>query len=145
LDYLTIETSLSPIRRRFAPGFVNYKKGCTRLAVARDNVYQLLANGRWFYPGTPASSTIRTGRQDIAESDVKTPTINQSMYYCVCSFLSFLNCSMPEDFVVSSLIVNFTDNCWRDLFPNVDRCWWMARQRRTKMIHQTSRLWSSYS
>jgi hypothetical protein len=25
-------TSLSPIRRGFAPGFVNYKKGCTRLA-----------------------------------------------------------------------------------------------------------------
>jgi len=27
LDYLTAHTSLSPIRRGFAPGFVNYKKG----------------------------------------------------------------------------------------------------------------------
>jgi hypothetical protein len=27
LDYLTTHTSLSPIRREFAPGFVNYKKG----------------------------------------------------------------------------------------------------------------------
>jgi len=27
LDYLTTHTSLSPIRRGFAPGFVNYKKG----------------------------------------------------------------------------------------------------------------------
>jgi hypothetical protein len=26
---LTTHTSLSPIRRGFAPGFVNYKKGCT--------------------------------------------------------------------------------------------------------------------
>jgi len=26
LDYLTTHTSLSPIRRGFAPGFVNYKK-----------------------------------------------------------------------------------------------------------------------
>jgi 5-methylcytosine-specific restriction endonuclease McrBC regulatory subunit McrC len=27
------------------PGFVNYKKGCTRLAAASDKVYQLLAYG----------------------------------------------------------------------------------------------------
>jgi hypothetical protein len=30
-------------------------------------VYQLLAHGRWFSPGTPASSTTKTGRQHIAE------------------------------------------------------------------------------
>jgi hypothetical protein len=27
----------------------------------------LLAHGRWFSPGTPASSTPKTGRHDIAE------------------------------------------------------------------------------
>ena len=27
LDYLSTHTSLSPLRREFAPGFVNYKKG----------------------------------------------------------------------------------------------------------------------
>jgi hypothetical protein len=27
-----------------------------------DKVYQLLAHGRWFSPGTPASSTTKTGR-----------------------------------------------------------------------------------
>ena len=43
------------------------QKGCTRLAVASDKVYQLLAHGRWFSLGTPASSTTTTGRQDIAE------------------------------------------------------------------------------
>jgi hypothetical protein len=32
-----------------------------------DKVYQLLAHGRWFSPGTPASSTTKTGRYDIAE------------------------------------------------------------------------------
>jgi hypothetical protein len=48
-------------------GFVNYKKGCTRLAAASDKVYQLLAHGRWFSLGTPASSTTKTGRHDIAE------------------------------------------------------------------------------
>ena len=29
------------------PGFVNYKKGCTRLAAASDKVCQLHAHGRW--------------------------------------------------------------------------------------------------
>jgi hypothetical protein len=32
-----------------------------------DKIYQLLSNGRWFSPGTPASSTTKTGRHDIAE------------------------------------------------------------------------------
>jgi hypothetical protein len=43
------------------------QKGCTRLAVACEKVYQLLAHGRWFSPGTPASSTTKTGRHEIAE------------------------------------------------------------------------------
>jgi hypothetical protein len=43
------------------------QKGCTRLAAASDKVYQLLAHGRWFSPGTLASSTTKTGRHDIAE------------------------------------------------------------------------------
>ena len=64
---LTTHTSLSPIRHGFAPSFVNYKKGCTRLATASDKVYQLLARGRWFSPRTSASSTTKTGRHDIAE------------------------------------------------------------------------------
>ena len=42
-------------------------KHCTRLAAARDKVYQLLAHGRWISPGTPASSTTNTGRHDIAD------------------------------------------------------------------------------
>jgi hypothetical protein len=43
------------------------QKGCTRLAAASDKAYQLFAHGRWFSPGTPASSTTKTGRHDIAE------------------------------------------------------------------------------
>jgi hypothetical protein len=49
------------------PGFVNYKKGCIRLAAASNKVYQLLAHGRWFSPCTPASSITKTGRHDIVE------------------------------------------------------------------------------
>jgi hypothetical protein len=36
-----------------------------RLAAASDKAYQLLARGQWFSPGTPASSTTKTGRHDI--------------------------------------------------------------------------------
>jgi hypothetical protein len=71
---LTTHTSLSPIRSGFAPGFVNYKKGCTRLAAASDKVYQLLAHGRWF---SPASSTTKTGRHDIVEILLKVALKNQ--------------------------------------------------------------------
>ena len=42
------------------------QKRCTRLTATSDKVYQLLAQGRWFSPGTPASSTTNTGRHDIA-------------------------------------------------------------------------------
>jgi hypothetical protein len=51
------------------------------LTAASDNVYQLLAHGRWFSPGTPASSTTKTGRHDIAEILLKVAlsTINQSI------------------------------------------------------------------
>ena len=66
------------------------QKRCTRLAAASDKVYQLLVHGRWFSPGTPASSTTKTGRHDIAESGVKTPKIKsnqpkkQNLSVCVC-------------------------------------------------------------
>ena len=47
------------------------QKGCTLLASASDKAYQLLAHGRWFSPGTPASSTTKTGRHEIAEIFLK--------------------------------------------------------------------------
>ena len=55
----------------FAPGFVNAKKGAL----------ELLAHGRWFSPGTPASSNTKTGRHDIAEILLKVSlsTRNQSI------------------------------------------------------------------
>jgi hypothetical protein len=69
------------MRCGFTPGFVNYKNGCTRLAAIGDKVYQLLAHGRWFSLGTPASSTTKTGRHDIAEILLKVAlnTKNQSI------------------------------------------------------------------
>ena len=61
------------------------QKGCTRLASASDKVYQLLAHGRWF---SPASSTTKTGRHDIAEILLKVAinttnqSINQTYHEC---------------------------------------------------------------
>ena len=68
------------------------QKGCTRLT--SDQVYQLLAHGWWFSPGTPAYSTTKTGRHDIAEILLKvalntkkskskplSPRVRQIKYY----------------------------------------------------------------
>ena len=64
----------------------NLQKGCTRLAAASDQVYQLLAHDRWFSSGTTASSTTKTGPHDIAESGAKHKKnqINQSIF-CIVS------------------------------------------------------------
>jgi hypothetical protein len=40
---------------------------CTRSVAASDKANQLLAHSRWFSPGTPVSSTTKTGRDDIYE------------------------------------------------------------------------------
>jgi hypothetical protein len=44
-----------------------YRKNIRLHYPASDKVYQLLAHGLWFPPGTPASSITNTGRHDIAE------------------------------------------------------------------------------
>jgi hypothetical protein len=64
------------------PAFKNYKR-CTQLAIASDKVYQLLAHGQWFSPGTLASSITKTGHLDIAEMLLKVGlnTINQTIIY----------------------------------------------------------------
>ena len=82
-SYLTTHTSLSPIRHGFVPRFVNYKTGCTRLADASDKSYQLLAHGRWFSPGTPSSSTIKTVRHDTAEILLKVSLKHQKSYQSI--------------------------------------------------------------
>jgi hypothetical protein len=105
---LTAHTSLSPIRRGFAPSFVNYKKGFTRPAVASDKFYQLLAQCWWFSLGTPASSTTKTGCHDIAEILLKVVLKHQksnqifiliwelALYFCyiVLQWFLFDLCSM---------------------------------------------------
>ena len=72
-------------KAHMAYGQVSFK-GCTRLA--SDKVYQLLAHGRWFSPDTPASSTTKTGRHDIAEIFLKVALKHQkskSNHFCSTS------------------------------------------------------------
>jgi hypothetical protein len=79
---------------------------CTRLAAASDKVYQLLAQGRWFSPSTPASSTTKTDRHDIAEILLKVALntkiqiqihsndININLMYKMCiSIFNFFTCA----------------------------------------------------
>jgi len=88
------------------PGFVNYKKGCTRLAAASDKAYQLLAYGRWFSPGTPASSTTKTGCHDIAEillklalntiKSIKNQCIQIKKYYSLEQYIAIKNNNLKD-------------------------------------------------
>ena len=73
-------TNPSPIRTWVRAPLRKLQKWCIRLAAASDKAYQLLAHGRWFSPGTPASS--KTGRHDIAEILLKVAlnTKNQINY-----------------------------------------------------------------
>ena len=117
MDYLTTHTSLSPIRRGFAPGFVNYQKRCTRLTTASDEVYQLLAHGGWF---SPASSTTKTGRHDIAEILLKVALKHQqskSSNHSLCSvltILAYIKCYL--DFLYLSYLIFVNNRCLLYLF-----------------------------
>jgi hypothetical protein len=63
----------------------------------------LLAHGRWFSPGTPASSTTKTGHHDITEILLKVAlnTINQSTNQ---SFLKKIN---RKKYNLSKIIKSF--------------------------------------
>jgi hypothetical protein len=84
-------------------------KGCTRLAAASDKVYQLLVHGRWFSLGTPASSTTKTGRHDIAESGIKHNESNQIILYLfVFLFFSKLNLNTTRRAKIFTSILSFS-------------------------------------
>ena len=81
--------SYDPIGPEWLNELGSWIKRCTRLTAASDKVYQLLAHGRWFSPGTPATSTTKTGRYDIAEillkvalNTKKSNQINLMIHYC---------------------------------------------------------------
>jgi hypothetical protein len=78
LDYLTNPANLITNTAWIRTWLCKLQKRCTRLTAASDKVYQLLAHV-WGSQGTPASSTTKTCRHDIAEILLKVSlkTINQ--------------------------------------------------------------------
>ena len=117
---LTTHASISPIRRGFAPCFVNYKKGALN-SQPQVIVYQLLAHGRWFSPGTLASSTTKTDRHDIAEIFLKVAlkhqqSINQSivMLLSVCPSFCQSFCNIFVNTLEAHLLFCF-DQTWSTL------------------------------
>ena len=74
-------TSCKPISKTVSvrAQLCKLQKGFTRFAAASDEVYQLLAQGRWFSPGTLACSTTKTGRYDIAEILLKVALKHQQI------------------------------------------------------------------
>jgi len=55
------------------------KKGAFDSQPQVIKVYQLLAHGWWFSPGTPASFTTKTGYHDIAEILLKVALKHQKL------------------------------------------------------------------
>ena len=141
--------NLSPIRRGFAPGFVHYKKGCTRLAAASDKVCQLLAHGRWFSPGTLASSTTKTGRHDIAKillkvalSTIKSIKSNNVIYkpfevveiYTSDALSSFFSLYMYMSFLCPNIPVIGTQIVWLYLYVQELHVCMLHRMKITKIF-----------
>jgi hypothetical protein len=120
------------------------QKGCTRLAAASDKVYQLLVHGRWFSLGTPASSTTKAGRHDIAEILLKVglstkKSINQSksiftsifvsvvifvLFVCVLFYLFItevkMSASIPN--IIQDVGVVFIVGCFAFIFVQLYSC-----------------------
>ena len=69
---ITEIADLLTVRFRFKP-----RNDVSEKVKIRNKVYQLLAQGRWFFPDTPASSTTKTGRHDIAEILLKVELNNK--------------------------------------------------------------------
>ena len=98
-DMYSFTRAIPPILHGFAPGLCKLQKGCTRLAAANAKAYQLLAHGRWFSQGTPASYTSNTGCHDLAEILLKNGVKQQKQLKFnrlerrfFCSFQTIISC-----------------------------------------------------
>ena len=76
------------------------QKGYTRLAATSDKVYQLLVHGRWFFPGTPASSNNKTGRHDIAKILLKVALKHQNKFKSIKIIGRAYECSQLADYYI---------------------------------------------
>jgi hypothetical protein len=80
----------------------------------------LLAHGRWFSPGTPASSTTKAGRHDIAEILLKV-ALNTKIKIQI-QIISKRACSLKRHLVVCLFCFLRHVSC----VPNVARFFWIT-------------------
>ena len=73
------------------------QKGCTRLAATSDKVYQLLAYGRWFSPGTPLLPPLKLVA--MIQLKVALSTTTKIVLYCMSNYNVHVH-------------LNFTWNCY---------------------------------
>ena len=62
-------------------------------------------HGRWFSPGTPASSTTKAGRHDIAESGFKTPKIKSNQIKSHAT--TYQGREQVKDLILMTLDINY--------------------------------------
>jgi len=67
-----------------------------------DEIYQLLAAGRWFSSGTPVSSTNKTNRHDIAEILLK---VALNTYQSIDTWSSLCNLNSFATYIIA--------HCWQ--------------------------------
>jgi hypothetical protein len=93
LDYPATHSRYKPITNTA----LYITKGCTRFAAASNKAYQLLAHGRWFSLGTPASPTTKTGRHYIAVILLKVAlsTINQINQVKIIGIAKYMLNALP--------------------------------------------------
>ena len=73
---------------------------------ASGKAYQLLAHSRWFSPGTPASSTTKTGRHEIAKILLKV-TLNTINHYTIEDKIHEEYHSLKCDKQNSTILINY--------------------------------------
>ena len=105
----------------------------TMTTTENSQVYQLLAHGRWFSVGTPASSTTKTSRHDITEIllkvalKTKNQSINQSTCCCMLQFniskhiLLFVFCLIYTYFALLKFYFCLSWYCFLQRFSNEHR------------------------
>ena len=95
--------------------------------MASDKVYQLLAHGRWFYPGTSASSITKACGHDMTEILLKVAlsTINQINFnrifvylksYAIHTAQLFCGLFLGETLFLSCLSVRSSQVCISDFY-----------------------------
>ena len=112
LDYLRTHTSLSPIRREFAPVFVSYQKGARDSQVIKLTICS---------PGTPASSTTKPGRHNTAEI-----LLNVALKKYQIIYLRWVGMYKESNYINVIMSIHITSDIVIDLLKAV--CVWQTQK-----------------